>query len=151
MSKRGEERDALKEVLRVAQESLHLLRKIFQFLYSIVHAPTRIHIRFSGASMPATFVVGQTIVATPVETDAAGATVVIADLSAIAWTTSDAAIASFVAVGDGTATYTAVAAGTVTVSVTDPANGLTTTDTLTVTAVIPPVAMAIAIEWGTAK
>ena len=99
--------------------------------------------------MPATLVVGQTVTATPVETDAAGAVVASLDPTSIAWTSSDPAVASgSVDNPDGSVTFTALAAGITTVGVTDPANGLTASDTITVTAPVP-VASAIAIDFGT--
>lgn len=100
--------------------------------------------------MPATLTVGQSVPVTATETDAAGVVVPIADSANLNWTTSDATIASVApTVPDGSSFYTAIAAGTATVTVTDPANGLTSSGTITVVTAPPPVATAIAINFGT--
>ena len=99
--------------------------------------------------MPVTLKVGQTVTAAPIETDSTGASVAITDPTAIVWTSSDPAIASFTADDNsGGTVFTGVAAGTVTVTVLDPANGLHASDTITVEVVVPPAAQ-IAIEFGT--
>lgn len=130
---------------KLLEEMKHDLREILEILRP---RPTCIKISFQGdITMPVTLIVGQTVTATPVETDAAGAVVASLDPTSIAWTSSDPAVASgSVDNPDGTVTFTALVAGETTITVTDPANGLTASDTVTVT--LPP-ATAIAIEFGT--
>ena len=133
----------LREILETQERILHEIRAI---KHELAH-PTRIRIDFGDTPMPVTLVVGQTVTATPVETDAAGAVVASLDPTSIAWTSSDPAVASgSVDNPDGSVTFTALAAGVTTVGVTDPANGLTASDTITVT---EPPATAIAIDFGT--
>lgn len=131
---------------KLLPEIKHELREILEILRP---RPTSIAIFFQGdITMPVTLIVGQTVTATPVETDAAGAVVASPDPTSIAWTNSDPAVASgSVDNPDGSVTFTALAAGTTTITVTDPANGLTASDTITVA---PPPATAIAIEFGAA-
>lgn len=131
-----------REILHIEEQILHKLEELSP------SRPTCIAICFQGdIAMPVTLIVGQTVVATPVETDAAGAVVASLDPTSIAWTSSDPAVASgSVDNPDGSVTFTALAAGTTTVGVTDPANGLTASDTITVT--VAP-ATAITIEFGT--
>ena len=117
------------------------------FYVRFLQIATTIQIGFTGEQDMATFIVGQTIVATASEQDAAGLIVPIVALG-LTWTSSDPSIASSVTNADGTATFTAVAPGDVTVTVTDAANGLTTGGTLTVTAK-PDVATSISISFGT--
>lgn len=130
---------------KLLQEIKHDLREILEIIRP---RPTYIKISFQGdITMPVTLIVGQTVTATPVETDAAGAVVSSLDPISIAWTSSDPAVASgSVDNPDGSVTFTALAAGETTITVTDHANGLTSSDTITVTA---PPATAIAIEFGT--
>lgn len=135
-----------REILYVAWENNRILRDISRRLGGW---PTSIRMHFQGVSMPVSLVVGQTVVATATEADAAGVNVPIANPATLTWGSSDETIASSVTNSDGTATFTAVAAGTATASVTDASNGLTTTDTITVTAAPPPVATTIAINFGT--
>ena len=137
-----------RDEIRILEEIRHELKEVLEILRS--HRPIRIKIQYQGVTdMPATLVVGQTVTATPVETDAAGAVVASLDPTSIAWTSSDPAVASgSVDNPDGSVTFTALAAGITTVGVTDPANGLTASDTITVTAPVP-VASAIAIDFGT--
>lgn len=133
---------------------LALLERLLAEVRAIRYALTRpvdIEIKFGKGDlpMPVTMKVGQTVTAAPVETDATGASVAITDPAQIQWTSSDPAIASAAPVDNsGGTVFTAVAPGSVTVTVTDPANGLTAGDSITVEAVVPP-ATAIAIEFGT--
>lgn len=135
-------------ILDVVVENNRLIREIIYFLRRVAMVPTAIHIQ--GVTMPATLTVGQSVPVTATETDAAGASVPISVPGNLNWTTTDPTIASVgTTATDGSNSYTAVAVGTVTVAVTDPANSLTTSDSITVIAAPPPVATAIAINFGT--
>lgn len=96
--------------------------------------------------MPVTLNVGQSVVATPVETDAAGLSFPIVAAN-IVWATTGG-FTSVVANADGTATFTGTAAGTDTATVTDSVYGLTASDSITVNAVAD-VPTSISISWGT--
>lgn len=126
-----------------------ILLEVRAIRFYLIHRPTAIHITFEGVTMPVQMKVGQTVSANAAETDATGASVAITDPAQIQWTSSDPAIVTAAAVDNsGGTVFTAHAAGTVTVTVTDPANGLTASDTITVEAAAP-VATAIQIEFGT--
>lgn len=147
----GQVRRILEEGRIAMVSDRKILEQILNELHFIRHklcSPHSISIQFEGDNtMPVTLIVGQTVTATPVEKDAAGAVVTSLDPTSIAWTSSDPAVASgSVDNPDGSVTFTALAVGTTTVTVTDPANGLTASDTITVT--LPP-ATSIAIEFGT--
>ncbi len=126
----------------------HLLERILRILERIeerLYRPTQIHSSFEGANnMPVTLEVGQTVIETISESNAAGPVAVVG--ANIAVVSSDPAIASVVDNGDGTATWTAVAPGTVTDTFSDTVFGLSGTDTVTV---IPAPPTAIASAFGT--
>lgn len=84
--------------------------------------------------MPVTLTVGQTVVETITESNAAGNVPVVG--SNIQIVSSDGTIASVINNGDGTGTWTAMAAGTVTVTYSDTHYNLTGTDTITVNAAV---------------
>ena len=97
--------------------------------------PTHIHSHFEGVPMPVSLTVGQTVIETISESNAAGPVPVVgADITVVS---SDPAVATVVDNGDGTATWTAVAVGTTTSTYSDTVFGLSGTDTVTVTAAIP--------------
>lgn len=121
---------------------------ILQSWYKRCRRPASIRIAFEGVVMPVSLLVGQSVIATATEADTTGANVPIANPGSLSWTTSDPTIATSTTNTDGTATFAAVAAGSASVTVTDASNGLTTSDTITVTAVAP-VATSIAITFGT--
>jgi hypothetical protein len=138
----------LEDILCETRETNGVLVAILDILERFINnRPTAIHISFEGVSMPVTLVVGQTVVATATETDAAGKVIpfIPADIS---WVSSDDNIATVVVHPDGSATYTAVAAGTATATVGDSSNRLTAQDTITVEPKVD-VATAIAITFGT--
>lgn len=145
---RRDERERLDRILSVAIENNRILRHILSFLHGIATMPTSIRMSFEGATMPVTLSVGQSVVGTTTEADAAGVNVPIPNPASLSYTSSDDTIASSTTNSDGTVTVKAVAAGTVTITVTDASNSLTTSDTVTVTAP-PDVATTIAINWGT--
>lgn len=132
--------DWRRRLLEYTKENNRLLHVILRSL-----GATHIHIKFHGGhTMPVTLAVGQSVAATASESNAAGP-VAITDAPQLAWTSSDPTIVAETTEADGSASFTAVAAGDVTVTVTDPANGLTATDTITVTA---SPATDIAIAFG---
>jgi len=133
-----------RQILHDEEKILHELKEIEVEL----HHPVAIHIRFEGATMPVTLVVGQSVPATAVETDAAGNIVVVPNPSTLVWTSSDPSVAVSPTAADGSTSYTAVSVGTSTATVTDPANSLNTTDVITVIAAPPDVATKIAITFG---
>lgn len=99
--------------------------------------------------MPANLLVGQTIIATAIETDAAGLPYTYA-AGEIAFSADSATFATMVDNGDGTATFTAIAPGTVNVTATDSKFSLVATDQLTVAAP-PDTPTTLSISWGTPK
>jgi hypothetical protein len=97
--------------------------------------------------MGQTMLVGQTVVATPGETNATGGQVPIVPAN-IAWSVDSAAIASFtVDATTAVATFTGLTAGVANVTVKDTKFNLTFTDQLTVNPV-PNVPTADTIVWG---
>lgn len=126
-----------------------ILLEVRAIRFYLIHRPTAIRITFEGVTMPVQMKVGQTVSANAAESDAQGNSVAISDPTALQWSSSDTTLVSASAVDNsGGTVFTAHAAGTVTVTVTDPANGLTVSDTITVEAAAP-VATAIQIEFGT--
>lgn len=140
-----------REILECLQ-NIHYILEALERRFRHRHAH-RLRIEFRNAQgeilMPVTMHTGQTVTAAPIETDAVGASVAITDPTAIAWTSSDTALVS-VSKDDnsGGVVLTAVAAGIVTITVTDPANSLTASDTVTVNVPPPPPATHISIEFG---
>lgn len=131
-------------------------RKIDQLLPEPAGLTDKIQIVFGGImpATPGTVAVGSTVVASIVPLEADGVTVTPgATLSAQGYTVDDPTIASFVVNADGTATFTGVTAGianvAATATVTD-ADGavatFTTTNVLTVTAVVPPTGLTTSIQ-----
>jgi hypothetical protein len=153
--------ELLERLISLAGESnklqgrvIHDLRRILKLL---TRQPVTIRICYHSIegepiTMPATINVGQTIIATPTELDAAGAAFTIVPAN-IQWSSSDTAgaIATMTVNPDGTATFVGVAPGSVSVGVSDTAYSLTASDTLTVNAVPPPPdkPASISISWGT--
>jgi hypothetical protein len=153
--------ELLEYLISLAEESnklqgrvIHDLRRILKLL---TRQPVAIRICYHSIegepiTMPANINVGQTIIATPTELDAAGVAFPIVPAN-IQWTSSDTAgaTATMTVNPDGTATFVGVAAGTVSVSVSDTAYGLSASDTLTVNAVPPPPdkPVSLGISWGT--
>lgn len=121
----------------------HLRELIVRLCERAVHIEINFESEFP---MPLTLAVGQTVIATATEYDAAGVVVPII-VTGLTWTSSATTVATVITNADGTATYTAVSAGTSVATVTDAANGLTTDYTFTVTAAAD-VATTIAITFG---
>jgi hypothetical protein len=127
------------DIRRLLVKLLHVAERIDRRLARAANVPIRISSTFEGVEMPVTLTVGQTVIETITESNAAGPVAVIgADITVVS---SDPTIASVVDNGDGTATWTAVAPGTVTDTYSDTVYGLSGTDTITVTAA-PPTAIA---------
>lgn len=143
----NEELRAIREELAAKQqEPSPAPRKQRHHHHHHLHHPTQIHSHFEGVPMPVTLTVGQTVVETLTESNAAGNVPVIgADITVIS---SDSAVASVTYNGDGTATWTAVAPGTATSEYSDTVFGLSGTDTITVIAPVP-VPTEIASSFGT--
>jgi len=130
--------------IHLLEEIRHELKEVLEILRPI--RPTQIHSHFEGVTMPITLTVGQTVIETVTESNAAGNVPVVgADITVVS---SDPAIASVVDNGDGTATWTAVAPGTVTDTYGDSVYGLSGTDTVTVVAAVE-VPTEIASTFGT--
>jgi hypothetical protein len=104
---------------------------VCQLIYEAVRARLSATLTFKGASMPATILVGKTAQAVWQEWSGPNGTGdKLPPAGAISFTTSDGTIAS---VDPGSGLITGVAVGTATISGADAANGLTASDSLTVT------------------
>lgn len=137
--------DRFNRLCYVTEQNHQLLTKIWHVL-----RPTRINIVFSSKGkilpMPVSLTDIQSVSASIDEADAAGNPVPVSDPTALAWTVSDATVVGLTVNTDGSVVLKGLKVGTSQVAVTDPANGLSAQDTITVTA---DVATALVIKFGT--
>lgn len=92
---------------------------------------------------------GQSVVATPVETNADGSNFVF-DPTKITWSVQDNTVVSQGANNpDGSVSFTSLKAGTTAVGFSDSATGLSATGTITVNPVTPPGPTSASIKFGT--
>lgn len=130
------------EQLKVSEEILHELR------HPHPQPPTHIHQFFKGVSpMPVTLNVGQTVLDTISESNAAGPVAVVP--ASLTYVIDNTSVATVQDNGDGTATITAVSAGTANITVTDTVFSLTSTEVITVNAVTSEAPTTLTQTFGT--